>query len=400
MRAPRKLLTRRAAKLALGWLFACVLIGCNLILGSESAVFDPSAAADAAGDESTSLVDATTSDRTASEAGDAGSDAGPCIDTDTNPRHCGKCGHDCLGGKCVAAVCQPYVVATEPGSFVGIALDPAFVYWTNPATGDVRRAPIGGGTAQTVFDGPPGTSLGEGLVRSGNYVYFAINEQDGGVYRCPPSGCTTTGPEKVVAPVDSPQSIAVDDAGTIYVLEATFNGRVGRCAPPCAAGLDVIATGEGFPEFVAGQGDSLYWSTITPAPGGIRGRPAGAAAPRTLYSAPVRDVTIAGSEVFFVELGVGPRAMSLDGGTVRRISDTSTQTQRLTVSDGVVYFNDSVSGNDGRIFGCAAAGCGDAGALIASGQLVPHALAADAVSIYWTNLGENDAGAAVMRVAK
>ena len=35
-----------------------------------------------------------------------------CTDPTTDPSNCGACGHDCVGGGCIASVCQPVVLAT------------------------------------------------------------------------------------------------------------------------------------------------------------------------------------------------------------------------------------------------------------------------------------------------
>lgn len=392
---------RRSSTFLAAWLACCAVIGCNLILGSESAVFEPGGpegGGTEAGDDGRLNPDGPPVMTDGGDGGDGPFDAGPCVNTETNANHCGTCGHDCLGGKCAAGKCQPFVVATEPGRFVGIALDSTHVYWTNSATGDVRRVPIGGGTAEMVYDGPGASPLGEALVRSGAHVYFTVGTPDGGVYRCPAAGCGASPPETVVA-LDSAGFMSVDDAGTLFVVEGFVGGRVGRCAPPCA-GLDVVAPNEGYPLYAAGEGDSVYWSTLIPNGGNLRSRNAGAAAPSTLVpSRPAVQVAVVGADVIYVERGVGPLAVSRDGGTARRLFNGSAQSERLTINGGIVYFGDATS-NAGRVLGCSVGGCGDAGTVLATNQSFPYSLVADAVSVYWTNMGENDAGSSVMRVAK
>src|SRR5262245_50528770 len=48
-----------------------------------------------------------------------------CGDTESNPSHCGACGHSCLGATCSRGLCTPQVLATGLGTPRGIALDAA-----------------------------------------------------------------------------------------------------------------------------------------------------------------------------------------------------------------------------------------------------------------------------------
>lgn len=38
-----------------------------------------------------------------------------CVDLRTESSHCGECGHDCLGAKCLARLCEPELVTPEAG---------------------------------------------------------------------------------------------------------------------------------------------------------------------------------------------------------------------------------------------------------------------------------------------
>lgn len=72
---------------------------------------------------------------------------------DSDPAHCGRCGHSCLGGACVGGTCQPLVVSTTVGEPVlDVAVDANRVLWL---------------TSNVFWAGP------------------------GHVYGCPKSGCTT-----------------------------------------------------------------------------------------------------------------------------------------------------------------------------------------------------------------
>ena len=78
----------------------------------------------------------------------------------SDPSNCGRCGHSCLGGACVAGACQPVVLASEQGDSTGggyyaengaalsgpdrIATDGATVFWLD-LSGVVMSIPTAGG---------------------------------------------------------------------------------------------------------------------------------------------------------------------------------------------------------------------------------------------------------------
>jgi hypothetical protein len=397
---------RRGAIVLAAWAMAGAWLGCNALLGIESAVFEPDGGMgtdDEGGPGDTGRPEEEGASLDGSSLDGADADVPdvivhPCTDTTSDPFNCGTCGHDCLGGLCSVSRCVPVVIANEPGSPAGIAVDSTHVYWTNSSTGDVRRAPIAGGAPETIYDGPTGTFLGEGLVRTGADVYFAIGELDGGVYRCPATGCGGAGPTAVIAPLAAPGFVALADGGELLVAESTSSGRIGHCKLPCASGAEFIAGPESFPIYVAMGGDAFYWSTLMPGPGNLRAKLGDASAPVSLAtSQAVKQMEVKGDEVLFAVQGSGLKAVPLDGGTARRVYAPFMSSERFAIDGTNVYFNEEAT--LGRILRCPIVGCNDAGATIAASQIHPHAIAVDKKSVYWTNTGDGNVGT-VMRVAK
>jgi hypothetical protein len=274
------------------------------------------------------------------------------------------------------------------------------VYWTS-STGDIRRVPIAGGPSEPVFHGPSGTFLGEGLVRAGTDLYFTIDDgnADGGLVRCPATGCGNAGPVPVIAPLAAPEFVAIVDGGVLVVSEAVFDGRVGKCTLPCTSGLDVIAPAEGLPSFVAVEGDAAYWATSVPVGGNLRGKDDLVSAARDLATGRVvQQVAVLGPDVLFAQRGSGLWEVARDGGAPRKLMVAATDTSRFALDGNDVYFSDEVTA--GRILRCNVASCQDAGAVIAKAQDHPHAIAVDAVSVYWTNTGLTAPSGSIARVAK
>lgn len=389
------MLRRRVVSLALAvWLGSVVVVGCNALLGIEGAetvgLADDASAVDGSGS-----ADGATPMRDGAPGPDV--DPGPCVEVATNPRHCGACGRDCLGGACVGGQCQAVLVSSEEGRPTAVAADGEHVYWTNPALGDVRRAKVAGGPIEIVFDGPPGTRFGERLVRHGEDVYFSVQDMtDGGVFRCPRGGCGPS-PVSVVDGLVEPTYFDVV-GGDLVVGENVFSGRVVRCTLPCPGGVADVSTDERFPTYVTASNDAVLWDTLIPVQGNLRVARDGTVQ-SIVTNSPVRELRVEGENVFYALRGSGVFVATLDGGSRRRVTSGATQTDDFALDSTDIYYADTLE--SGRVFRCPRAGCGDAGVLLARDQAFPHDLAAAGDQVFWTNLGTGgDAGGGVYRVRK
>lgn len=120
---------------------------------ANEASTDGSAAPDDAGLDSSSSTDSAV-------------DGGACdADIAVDPRNCGRCVHDCLGGTCAAGRCEPYVFSSSTGP-IGVTLDATYVY-TGLGNGDIVRK------KKSDRDGAAGTLL----VSSAEPRYLAINPE-------------------------------------------------------------------------------------------------------------------------------------------------------------------------------------------------------------------------------
>ena len=120
-----------------------------------------------------------TSGATTSDAGDAGTDATappdaeagtPCVDTRSDPLHCGRCGHSCLGDPCDAGACVPTPVASTPMGIGGIDVDDTRVYWSSymgDGSGKLLAVDKGlGGSPTVLIDSPDSRLLPEAAPRA------------------------------------------------------------------------------------------------------------------------------------------------------------------------------------------------------------------------------------------
>jgi hypothetical protein len=80
--------------------------------------------------------------------------SGSCdTELDDDPAHCGRCGHDCLGGDCVDGACQPVSLATGQATLWAITQDASHVYFsaaTNAGEWSFYRVAKAGGAPELV----------------------------------------------------------------------------------------------------------------------------------------------------------------------------------------------------------------------------------------------------------
>lgn len=63
----------------------------------------------------------------------------------SDPKNCGACGHDCLGGACIGSLCQPVVLARDQGIIRGLAVVGDQVYWASRGNSGIHRVSVAGG---------------------------------------------------------------------------------------------------------------------------------------------------------------------------------------------------------------------------------------------------------------
>jgi hypothetical protein len=340
---------RKLAAIAFG---LAAVAGCNAVLGIEPGVFEPATFTDASIADSSALpAQDAKAPRDATPVVDAKApdpeqpEAGPCVDLDNNPRHCGQCNRDCGPGACVKGECQPGAVVSGLDSSVIITVTTTHVYYASD-NGVLRRAPVYGGAAAELFDAGALRPFGHNMVVIGDYLYFADQPRNR-VARCPLLGACT--PETIIG--DFPKAYALATAnGDLYAADGTFGTTIVVCkSPPCAQ-KDVVLSGEAGISLIAASNSDLAWATLEfNGKATIKSKPLAGGATTTLLSVDhagllgTSSLVMSGRDVYAVFLGELVH-YSLDNPTVQDDLGDVDATETLRRDFAAFWYGDFYNG--------------------------------------------------------
>lgn len=398
------------------------LVGCNALIDTKDVHFDPNATNGGEGQDA-ALESGTV------EGGnptDGGMDSGPCMKNLANdPKHCGRCDHDCLGGTCTAGKCDPVVLASGLHGPSGIALGAKDVYVTTylgnavlavakDASGDAsgtrvlvanevkaRGVAILGTTLYWAngdfeFDGTgykggiwqctlPACDLAtRRIIGRGDFATFPIPRGDtmfygevnnGTISRVPIDG----GPKRLVADnVNNPFGIAIDDVHAYYTSASPFLYRALLDGGNTDGGPndESLTPTDRTVGFVAVDDKRVYFSYAEDNGKG--------------HVVSIAKAAPGGGSIAYgaVTDNVFPVGIALDDKNV----------YWSTAGTGTV----STPTGDGKIYTCPKAGCGGMPpTLLAVGNFFSGPMALDETAIYWVEFGANtQANGRVRKVAK
>jgi len=171
-----------------------ILTGCAGLIGVPDLTFDEQAE-QGSPDGSTSVDGSRTIDGSTPIDGSA-----PACDESklqTDPKHCGRCGHDCLGGACNAGKCESVVVKGGLENPVDLVADATSVYVTTRANGTVLRIAKADGKTDVLASGH---KEARGVTLDGQNLFWSNFDYDGdggdgywgGVWGCALPACSDT----------------------------------------------------------------------------------------------------------------------------------------------------------------------------------------------------------------
>jgi hypothetical protein len=304
-----------------------------------------------------------------------------CVDTMSDSKNCGQCGHDCQGNFCSSGLCLAtgITVGVRP---VQLAVDPGFVFFTD-LSGFVGRVPKAGGMQATLATG---LSNPYGVTVNATNVYFtcqgtvAAGYDDGAVFMVPIFGVSHVGG-------DAGSDAA--EAGSDAAEAGSDAAEAGSDGSPGDAGAGVpIATKRPNPQSIVVDDVNVYWLELgTSTDNGF------------LLSCPLAGCPANTPHVISSTLGL-PYGLAIDannlyvttaaGGQVLQFSkatgklsllaDMQQTPQGIAAANGLVYW---ATAGDGVIQ--AIAPDGGSPATVAETMGIPLAIAVDPVHLFWSD---------------
>jgi hypothetical protein len=199
------------------------------------------------------------------EAGPGAIDSGPCapgltlcgtacVQTRSDPNHCGACNAACTAtppssAECVIGECVVTLATATPSAATDLAVDATHVYWTDQVDNTIQRIPLGGGPVESLVTDQ---MQAHHIALDATSIYWLSNGVNGGVWK---SGRDGSGPTRIV-PLNNITDLAVTAAG-VYFL----GGPGAVSVLPTGADASVaVATGGDFPSRLAVDDHNVYYT--------------------------------------------------------------------------------------------------------------------------------------------
>ena len=300
-----------------------------------------------------------------------------CVNRLTDPKNCGACGHDCLGGTCAMGACTPVSITPVQEAPINLTIDTNNLYFRrgSGASGIVARLPK---TAGAAVANMALNQNGQGaMVSDDSRLYFFGNRQvsscaipacAGGVQMLAPAIPTMTlGTDIIELTFNVPKSrvfwsdgtritsvatvggatrnhftnnmrspVALDANFIYYVAAASISNpnrtlqKLRALDPPMLAQIVDFPTGAAIPREFSMTTGRLFWNTGSNIAALPLPEPAGTAIPPAFFTGAVSSIFVEGTTLFFgsgntvrscpvTGCGAGPRVVANPTCAVREV---------------------------------------------------------------------------------
>ena len=320
----------------------------------------------------------------------------------TDPKHCGRCDHDCVGGACSNGKCEPVELAAAQAGTSGLAIDAANVYFTNYGDNAVLKVSKAAGLVTKVVD----QDSASGIAIDGTTLYFGGYTSTGGLTKCTVTDCANT--KKQLSTAGYLVHIVVSK-GVVY-----FTGNDDEVKRINADGTDErLLTNAYNPFGIAVDDTHVYYSSL--AVNLLRvGLDGGTPEPIGPKDAPYNDTFVALDKdrfywAFYDNNEVGSVLAGLKASPSTRMTFTAAgkASVAVMVDDKYLYWLDAGGytnnqpNNTGKVYACLKTGCVGAPIELAKDLHLGGPMVQDDKAIYWAEYGGAfNANGRVRKVAK
>lgn len=259
---------------------------------------------------------------------------GTCRDVRSDAEHCGSCGHSCGEGQCRSNECYGVLLSSADGPTTpqGLAQDATRLYWTSRM--GVMSISKNGGSPSTLVRRELD---GRGIAVDAAYVYWS-DIQSHVISKAPIAG---GGPVDIATSV-SPEHLAVSDTYLyVAVYDEVGTGSIAKI--PVAGGtLEVVAANQGTVGSIVLDSQYVYWTSYSDLSGAImKAAIAGGAASKVANASPMLDrLALLNDELFWIE-GDSIMKVSASGGQPSPIANNGALD--IAADDSHIYLKRSAS---------------------------------------------------------
>lgn len=377
---------------------AAIFLCTACVGGDDSAVKD--------GGADGSLVDSSASDANdASSSSDVVADVACTADTQSDPKNCGKCGHDCFGGQCNAGICQIATLVTGQIYVTSLAITQSKIFWSRASTqtqhSGVFSSDLDGQNLAMLYDGNQSYCMGLQVTPSATYFNCG-----GEFYKCALPSCSQT-PQPLLAQGNvAATALDATNQALYFSVFTPYNQQTGGfvASMPLTGGsyTRLVAADQPSPNSLLIANGVVYWldsGTYTndqiTGNGGVRSAPLGT---NQTFTDLVNDKTaidytglaLSGSTLYYaIGSGNAIHTVATIGGSFSTYTTSTTNEILVLIADASnVYWADN-----SKIQKCGLGSC-TTPQTFASGQ-TPSVMTQDTASVLWAN-----GGGEIRRLAK